>query len=186
MYVVLDQKKGIRRRLVFSGARWKDNWQWARIEIQINSLKHKKQLFYYGSSQTLEQVATRSCGVSIHEDIQNLTGHSPEQSALADPVWAEALDETVSRDAFQPQLFCDSVILWYELKQEAIVSSRLCHSFIQSMQYKPRTGICFDWKRYIFKFAETFAKWTNLYSYNEEIDNVNNDISPETSTISAI
>jgi len=39
------------------------------------------------------------CRVSILEDIQNLTGHSPKKPALPDPAW-------ISRGAFQPQLLC--------------------------------------------------------------------------------
>ena len=42
----------------------------------------------------MEQVAERVCGVSILEDIQNLTGHGHEQLALADPAQSRAgLDE---------------------------------------------------------------------------------------------
>jgi len=33
----------------------------------------------------LEQIAQRSCGVSILRNIQNLTGHHLGQSALGDP-----------------------------------------------------------------------------------------------------
>ena len=35
--------------------------------------------------QTLEQTAQRGCRVSILGDIQNLTGHGPEQPAVTDP-----------------------------------------------------------------------------------------------------
>lgn len=93
MYVIPDGRKWIRRSwTLFSGAQSKDNWQWAQIEIQKNSLKHKKQLFHDGSGQPLEHVATRGRGVSIHEDIKNSTGCSPELSALADSAWAGPSD----------------------------------------------------------------------------------------------
>lgn len=53
--------------------------------------------------RTLEQVAQRSCRVSILGDAQNSIGHSPKQPALA-----EGLDEMISRSPFQPQSFYDS------------------------------------------------------------------------------
>lgn len=63
-----------------------------KLKHKKKSFKHKKELFYYGRGQTLEQVATRDCGVSTHEDVQNSAGHSPEQSVLADPARVGALD----------------------------------------------------------------------------------------------
>lgn len=41
--------------------------------------------FYCDDGQTLEWVSQKDCGVSICGDIQNMTGHSPGQLALADP-----------------------------------------------------------------------------------------------------
>lgn len=38
-------------------------------------------------------------------NIQNLTGHSPEEPALIDPALSRALDQITSRNAFQPQPF---------------------------------------------------------------------------------
>lgn len=40
--------------------------------------------FYCLIGQIVEQVAQRGCGISILEDIQNMTGHGLEQSAVAD------------------------------------------------------------------------------------------------------
>jgi len=54
--------------------------------------KYNKKLPYSEGGQTLAQFAQRSCGVSILGDIQNSTGHSPEQPVLADPAWAGGLD----------------------------------------------------------------------------------------------
>lgn len=45
--------------------------------------------------------------VSIHEDIQNSTGQNPGQAVLADPAWAERLDEVTFRGTFLPQPLCD-------------------------------------------------------------------------------
>ncbi|KAK4822670.1 hypothetical protein QYF61_019037 [Mycteria americana] len=41
--------------------------------------------FYCEDDQTLEQIVHRGCGVSVLEDIQNLTVHGPGQPAPADP-----------------------------------------------------------------------------------------------------
>lgn len=43
-----------------------------------------KKFFYYEGGLTLEEVSQRSCGVSILEDMQNPTVHSPEQPPFAD------------------------------------------------------------------------------------------------------
>lgn len=37
-----------------------------------------------GDSQTLAQITQRGCGVFILGDIQNLSGHRPEQPSVAD------------------------------------------------------------------------------------------------------
>lgn len=42
-------------------------------------------------------------------NIQNLTGHSPEQPALIDPALSRALDQIISRGVFEPQSFSDSL-----------------------------------------------------------------------------
>jgi len=46
--------------------------------------KHKKTLSFTTRVVKLAQVAQRDCGISIHGDIKNSTGHSPGQSAPAD------------------------------------------------------------------------------------------------------
>lgn len=43
-------------------------------------------LFYCECGQTLKRVAQRCCKISILDNMQNLTGNSPGQRALADPV----------------------------------------------------------------------------------------------------
>lgn len=48
-------------------------------------LKPKKKLFNCEGGQTPKQIAQRSCRVSILRGIQNLTGQSPGQTALAVP-----------------------------------------------------------------------------------------------------
>ncbi|KAK4826188.1 hypothetical protein QYF61_006132 [Mycteria americana] len=54
------------------------------IEIEEIPFKCKRKHFYWRQGQTLEQVTQRVCGVSILGGIQNLNGHSPEQTPLAD------------------------------------------------------------------------------------------------------
>jgi len=46
----------------------------------------RNHLFDCGGDQTLEQAVHRVCGVSILGDIENLTGHSPEQFYIASEV----------------------------------------------------------------------------------------------------
>lgn len=53
----------------------------SRTEIQKAPLKHKKKkkkLFHFEGDQTLQQVAEKDFGVSIHGDTQNLMGEGPE------------------------------------------------------------------------------------------------------------
>jgi len=54
-------------------------------------LKVRKSFFYCKHDQTLAQVAQRGCGVSILEDIQNLTGRGPEQRAVGDPALSRGM-----------------------------------------------------------------------------------------------
>lgn len=46
-----------------------------------------------------EQVTQRGCGVSVLGDTEILTGHSPDQTALAEPELAMSrmLDQTITR-----------------------------------------------------------------------------------------
>ena len=46
------------------GISWRDKWKWAQIKTW-NSVWTEVNGFYCGSGQTLEQVAKRSCGVSL-------------------------------------------------------------------------------------------------------------------------
>lgn len=55
-----------------------------------------------------EQFVRRGCGVSILGDIQKPSG----QPGLGDCAWAEGLNKMTSRGHFQPQTFCDSVIIF--------------------------------------------------------------------------
>ncbi|KAK4832344.1 hypothetical protein QYF61_021873 [Mycteria americana] len=77
-----------------------DQRQWAQTKTQEIPFKHMKKLFYHEGGETLQKVAQRGCGVSILEDIQNWTKHSPEQPALADPALSKGLDEMFSRGPF--------------------------------------------------------------------------------------
>lgn len=40
-----------------------------------------------------------------------MTGHCPDQAALADPALEEVLNYVTSQGALQPQWFCDSLII---------------------------------------------------------------------------
>ena len=75
----------------------------------------KKALFDSEGDQTLEQVAQRGCGVSIHGDIPTPARQGAQQPALADPASAGGL---ISRGPFQSQHFHDSVSLKEKSKRE--------------------------------------------------------------------
>lgn len=55
-----------------------------RAEMQEILIKHKAH-FCCEDGQTLEQIVKKGCEVSICGDIHNVTGHGPEQPAVADP-----------------------------------------------------------------------------------------------------
>lgn len=57
-------------------------------------MEKKQKGFKCEGDQTPEQVAQRCCGVSILEDTQDVTGHSPREPALAD----SALSKEVAWD----------------------------------------------------------------------------------------
>lgn len=59
---------------------------------QQNSIRTQEE-----TSQTLEQVAQRGCGVCISEHIQNLTGNRPEQPALINPLGRKGRHHSVQR-----------------------------------------------------------------------------------------
>ena len=58
----------------------------------------------------LEQVAQGHCGVSIFRDMQNCVRNSPGQHDLVDSALIGVVGLETSRDSFQPQLSCDSVM----------------------------------------------------------------------------
>lgn len=72
--------------------------QFPPLESKIVTIHYTGQFFlfrlsqilfrYLEDDQTLEMAAQRASGVSFLRDIQNLTGHSPEQPALVDPAGA--------------------------------------------------------------------------------------------------
>lgn len=51
----------------------------------------------------IDQIAQRGCGMSILIDTENPSGHSTDQAALEDPVWAVRMDQLIFRGPFQPQ-----------------------------------------------------------------------------------
>lgn len=83
--------------------------QQAQTEIHAIACKYKKQTFYWEGGQTLAEIVKISCRHSVLEGTQNLIGHSPEQSAVADPTSSRGLDWMLSRGDLQPQLVRDSV-----------------------------------------------------------------------------
>lgn len=63
-----------------SSAQWQDKSQRAELKyrkLHLNTRK-KKKLFHFEGDQTLQQVAEKDFGVSIHGDTQNLMGEGPE------------------------------------------------------------------------------------------------------------
>jgi len=50
-------------------------------------------------------------GCSFSGDIQDSPGQGPVQPAVGDPASAGGLDQKIPRGPFQPQPFCDPVIL---------------------------------------------------------------------------
>lgn len=61
----------------------------------LNYFKNKEERLYCEGGQILEQVAQKSCRVSTLEDNQRLSGHRPEQPAVA--------EQRVGIDHPQPQ-----------------------------------------------------------------------------------
>jgi len=58
----------------------------------VNSLFQRKGgKKYHEGSQTLEQVAWRSCKISIFADVQDSPGHGPDQPDLIRPVLSREL-----------------------------------------------------------------------------------------------
>jgi len=77
----------------------------------IRDQTRKKKIFSYSEGgQTLEPIAQPHSRVSILGDVQNLTGYSTEQPALADPTVSRGLDWMTSRGPLQSQQVCDPVI----------------------------------------------------------------------------
>ena len=76
------------------------------------SLNIKETLCHYEGDQAVPQIAQGGCGVSIVGDTQNSSGHGLGHPALGGSIWAGGLDQMTSRGPFQPQPFCDSLLLW--------------------------------------------------------------------------
>lgn len=69
-------------------------------------------VFNRQGDETLKQIVQKGYRISVLRGILNRSGHGPEQPVGADPALSRVLDWVVSRGAFQPQLFCDSVKLY--------------------------------------------------------------------------
>ncbi|KAK4823564.1 hypothetical protein QYF61_003568 [Mycteria americana] len=82
--------------------------------------KHEKKQFYYVSSQTLEQIAETGCEVSVLGDIQKPLGHSPQQTALADPVLSRDLDLMISRITVTTQ--CTTKLLYSTVQKGDLIA----------------------------------------------------------------
>lgn len=87
----------------------------AQTETQEIPPERKETLFHCVDGWTWEHVAQTGWGVSILADIQ-----TPKWPALVDPAWAKEVDWTISRDAFQPQLCCDSVKWIYKYTNDKV------------------------------------------------------------------
>lgn len=79
------------------------------------STRYKEKMFHNESGSALEQVAHRSCRISISGDFQNSEGQSPEQIDLTlklvlfwKACWVRGQS---SGDAFPPELFFGPIIL---------------------------------------------------------------------------
>lgn len=86
-------------------------------------LNYKKNIFYCGSDQALDEVA-----VSILGCIQNLTGRGPDQPALVHPALSRGLDSMMSPGA--PANPNHSVTLWMCMRKWKFFSLGIlfCHS----------------------------------------------------------
>lgn len=96
---------GVRRasQTLLSGAQRNDKQQWAQTVLLM--FKHEKKHFYYVSSQTLEQITETGHEVLILGDIQQPTGHGPQQTALADPVLSRELGFVDLRSSLLTSVF---------------------------------------------------------------------------------
>lgn len=90
---------------LLTDASWKDKRQWTKTELQEIPYKHKKSCFYCEDVSALEQVAQRVCEVSVLRDIQNPSGHSPQQPALD--------DHALVNRRWSSQVPPSSSILWF-------------------------------------------------------------------------
>ena len=99
-----------RGQTVFSGAQWKDEGQWAQIEVQEVQAEHEEELLYVKGDRALEQAVQRGCGFSFSGDIQNLSGCGLVQPAVDDPAsaggWTRWFPEVPSNPYH-------SVFLWF-------------------------------------------------------------------------
>lgn len=82
---------------------------WEITNVEVIPSEHRETPFYCESHWAMAPVDQRSCGLSILEGIQMLSGCGPEQPAVGDPAWAGRLNRTFSISVFQPQLFYDSL-----------------------------------------------------------------------------
>jgi len=100
--------------------------------------------FYYEGDETLEKVDHRHCGVSILGDIQNPTGHGPEQHAVPDSALSRRLDQTISKGALQPQLFQDLLKHLFKIWARTLANINEYHSMEvkASMSFYTRDIFC--------------------------------------------
>lgn len=80
-----------------SSGRKLEHWKW---QLDIG-----KNFFYHEGSQTLKLLALRVCGISVLGRVWDLTGHSPEQPALARP--------PLSREPHVPSNLSYSIVLFF-------------------------------------------------------------------------
>lgn len=124
-----DWRRG--NQTLLSSSHWQDKRQWVQFRRHETPSEQKKNLFFYcEGDQTLEKVSQGGCTLSVSGDTQNLTGQGPGQAVLVDATWAWSGGgrggawggaKVISRSPFQPQWFCDFLILWFSKNSFPIV-----------------------------------------------------------------
>lgn len=97
-----EEKTRRQNQTLLSGGGWREKRQWVqtgRQEILIETIMRVVEDWKRLHREVMESLST-----------QNLTGDFPEQPSPADPVLSRVFFQMTSKDAFQPQQICDSVM----------------------------------------------------------------------------
>lgn len=140
-----------------------DKTQWTQAGAEKILKKLWKTFLLWAWS--LQQVPQRGCGLSAPADIQNLTGHGPQQSDLVGLLWVGGWTRLPFRGSFQLEFFLwfYSVFKLFEIYSRLFLLSFKASKMIFEDHFQTHTLFCFVLLGHIKHFSKSvYIFWERL------------------------